>query len=1093
MTFNIDSTSTIPANTTSLILQNVLVGITPSNLNGTVTISSKSYTWYLVAQASSSPTTYDLNIKLTSVLTGYRTNAIDLAFTQTNNNLSVSSLNFNNTTYSITNTGDISANSLAIGSSNITNTGAITGTSLNLGSTGTITSGQINSSYVVQSYPITSTNATPANTFLGTFVSSQNGSSINVKVISHSGSTGSNSQDFSIDIYFKTADSITGTLIGTFGGNGYHILYDNKFNTNLRDYSTFNIYWVANAAGVNATNFSLYMYNGNYNNNSIYTVTYSNGSSWSTSIQNASPNPPANTSTCLLSTLISPLSSSASNTDVTFKAITGSSVSLGTASGNTVTAGALKIGSSYGITNAGDISGNKMNAGAITGTSLNIGTTSGNTVTAGNLVVGASSGITNAGAITGTSVSLGTASTNTITAGNLAVSSSNYGISNAGTITGTSVSVGTASTNTITAGNLAVGASSGITNAGAITGTSLNVGTGTITSGQINSNYVVQSYPIPSTNATTGNLFLGTFVSSQNGSGVNVKIVSHAGFNALNSQDFSIDVYFKTGDGLLVDGLNPSGFPGNAYHIMFDNNFNTNLLSYTYANLFWVANAGGLSATNYSLYLYGANYNNNSFYTVTYSNGCSWSTSIQNASPNPPANSSTCLLSTLISPLSSSASNTDVTFKGISGTSVSLGTGTNKTIINDNFISIGKTRDPAFALDVSGRFLCTFNRDNNFSKFFTMQQYIATGTTGAYLDTQGGLNLSWNVLSHSDGTNPGTGTYLGSGMTEFTNYAGYGAKGTYSDSKGGFSFWTAIATSGTTSSTYLANINAGSIYCPGTITCGRVNSNFVTQTYPIANTNSGNGNLFLGTFVCGQNGSSVNVKVFSHIGTNGYNGQDYSIDINFKTSNGDSSNTNGTGFMGNGYHILYDNLFNTNLVNYNNPNIYWVANASGNSPTSFSLYMFHGTFNTNSFYTVTYSTICSWTTSTQNTSPTPPANSSTCLLSTLITPLSSSASNTDVNFGKVSCKSINIIQSGTVTGTGASSTVTFANAFSVTPKITFSCPIGDGTHLYIPCISNKSTTGFTFTPFVLTITNGSSFITTNGTYTADWIAYGPTT
>jgi hypothetical protein len=126
----------------------------------------------------------------------------------------------------------------------------------------------------------------------------------------------------------------------------------------------------------------------------------------------------------------------------------------------------------------------------ITGSSLFVGTASGNTITGGSLVISSGtslSGITNAGAITGTSLSVGTASGRTITAGNLVISSgaSLSGITNAGAITGTSLTVGTTSGNTITGGSLVIssGASlSGITNAGAITGTSLAIrGSGTIT------------------------------------------------------------------------------------------------------------------------------------------------------------------------------------------------------------------------------------------------------------------------------------------------------------------------------------------------------------------------------------------------------------------------------------------------------------------------------------------------------------------------------------------------------------------------------------------------------------------------------------
>ena len=187
----------------------------------------------------------------------------------------------------------------------------------------------------------------------------------------------------------------------------------------------------------------------------------------------------------------------------------------------------------------------------------------------------------------------------------------------------------------------------------------------------------------------------------------------------------------------------------------------------------------------------------------------------------------------------------------------------------------------------------------------------------------------------------------------------------------------------------------------GIVTCGIVNSKYVVQTFPITIIGGGGStNLFLGTFIVPTSiGYVVNVKVYSHMGFNARNDQDYSVDINFKISNG--FNFNGSGFNGNSYHLVYDNAFNYNLAGYGSNFIYWVGDAAGGNARSYSLYMYHGSYNDNSFYTVTYSNACSWSTTTQNASPGSPSNTSTCLLSTSITPLSSQSVNADVKFKTV--------------------------------------------------------------------------------------------
>lgn len=261
----------------------------------------------------------------------------------------------------------------------------------------------------------------------------------------------------------------------------------------------------------------------------------------------------------------------------------------------------------------------------------------------------------------------------------------------------------------------------GISSSGAITGTSANVGGGTVTCGIVNSKYVVQTFPITNTNAVAGNIFLGTFNASAGGFVVNVKVYSHMGYTASNSQDYIVDINFKTSNG---PGLNSFGFNGNGYHILYDNAFNSNLAGYGSNNIYWVGNVAGGSATSYSLYMYHPAYNNNSFYTVTFSNPCSWSTTAQNASPGSPSNTSTCLISTPITPLSSNSSNTSPTF----GSIIVNGSGT---------ISTPTTINNSTAIATTA--------------YVKNQGYAKVSTTNANYNLSGGGTATWNYNSTTGG------------------------------------------------------------------------------------------------------------------------------------------------------------------------------------------------------------------------------------------------------------------------------------------------------------------------------------------------------
>ena len=481
--FGVSNNSTIPTANSSLLLQNVLIGLTPSILTGTFTSNSVSYTWLLVAQPSSSPVVYDLVIRTTSLLTGYNKNNIDITFTQPTpvSNLSVSSLRLNNTSYQITSAGDISANSLTLGtttrntitggsltigssSSGITNAGDISGISLTVGTASgrTITGGNLvvgASSSIDNTGAITGTSVN-VGTAIGRTITGGN-------LVISSGASSSG---------ITNAGAITGTSVsvgttGTITG-GNLVVGGSTRITNAGDI-TGNSVNVGTGTGKTITGGNL-------------VVGASSG------ITNAG-------------------------------AITGTSVNIGTTSGNTVTTGNLVVGGSSGITNAGGITGTSLSVGtgAISGNSIrlttgvgfwfdpatNIGTFSFNSgsvtgITAfsggysvnngatGRLVIDQNANITGAslnvgagaitgGAITGASLNVGAGA---ITGGSLVVgaacSITNAGTINAGTINGTSINLGGGVFANSTGFAFASGTVSSIASVGAITGDSFKLPNG---------------------------------------------------------------------------------------------------------------------------------------------------------------------------------------------------------------------------------------------------------------------------------------------------------------------------------------------------------------------------------------------------------------------------------------------------------------------------------------------------------------------------------------------------------------------------------------------------------------------------------------
>ncbi len=131
----------------------------------------------------------------------------------------------------------------------------------------------------------------------------------------------------------------------------------------------------------------------------------------------------------------------------------------------------------------------------------------------------------------------------------------------------------------------------------------------------------------------------------------------------------------------------------------------------------------------------------------------------------------------------------------------------------------------------------------------------------------------------------------------------------------------------------------------------------------------------LGTFTASQMGYNVSVHIVSSQGFNATNSQDQVSDIQFKSSNGSSVDENG--FAG-------DSWWHTLGPNASAPSsIKWVANASGVSATTFTLYAYFAAWpGAGSFYVVSVPSGTTWTNYSVGGQTDPGSGSATVLIPT---------------------------------------------------------------------------------------------------------------
>jgi hypothetical protein len=146
-------------------------------------------------------------------------------------------------------------------------------------------------------------------------------------------------------------------------------------------------------------------------------------------------------------------------------------------------------------------------------------------------------------------------------------------------------------------------------------------------------------YDAQAVNTPTSWVTIGTFAAAQTGQTCRVQIYYHAGYNADNGQDALVDIFFKTSNNASV---NSTGFAGNSW---FTNTGSQRYVANT--GVKWVANAAGIGATEYTLYVAFPNYTLNSHYTVSYSDGSTWTDS-PSLTSDPGSASSTVLVSSIL-------------------------------------------------------------------------------------------------------------------------------------------------------------------------------------------------------------------------------------------------------------------------------------------------------------------------------------------------------------------------------------------------------------------------------------------------------------
>jgi hypothetical protein len=148
----------------------------------------------------------------------------------------------------------------------------------------------------------------------------------------------------------------------------------------------------------------------------------------------------------------------------------------------------------------------------------------------------------------------------------------------------------------------------------------------------------VYSYSLPNSMGTAQWALIGTLTAPQNGHTATITAFIPNGYGATISADSVYVITFQTSNGALV---NSSGFAasGSWYAIGFNN-------AIPAGNIKWVANATGVSATSYGLYILLPTWTGSSQYNVSVDQASSWTNSATLGKTNPGSASSTVLVPT---------------------------------------------------------------------------------------------------------------------------------------------------------------------------------------------------------------------------------------------------------------------------------------------------------------------------------------------------------------------------------------------------------------------------------------------------------------
>ena len=141
------------------------------------------------------------------------------------------------------------------------------------------------------------------------------------------------------------------------------------------------------------------------------------------------------------------------------------------------------------------------------------------------------------------------------------------------------------------------------------------------------------AYTLPNSGGSTQWVKLGTISSfTQGGSTIRIRIAGHSGYNAINSQDYAIELFMKTSNSSSV---NANGAAFNSWWYQYGNNA-------ALPTFKWVANAAGGAATAYDLYMNVPQFSSDSHYMVEKTEGV-WTVDGTVGVTDPGADSSTVL------------------------------------------------------------------------------------------------------------------------------------------------------------------------------------------------------------------------------------------------------------------------------------------------------------------------------------------------------------------------------------------------------------------------------------------------------------------